>query len=130
VERAIQLFAGVSFLAIGLSHLVQPLAWVEWFSKLRALGRPGVFTEGFVILNFGALIVAFHDVWSGPGVVLTLVGWAQVLKGLARFLAPTAILRVYDKVTPERAWQFRIAGAAAIGLGAFFLWLAGQDPSG
>jgi len=130
VERAIQVFAGISFLAIGLSHLLQPLAWVEWFSKLRALGRPGVFAEGFVTLNFGALIVAFHNVWSGPGVVLTVVGWAQVLKGLVRFLAPTAIFGVYDKVVPDRAWQFRVAGGAAIVLGAFFLWLACQNHIG
>jgi uncharacterized membrane protein len=130
VERAIQVFAGISFLAIGLSHLVQPLAWVEWFSKLRALGRPGVFVEGFLTLNFGVLIVAFHNVWSGPGVVLTLVGWAQVLKGSVRFLAPTAIIGVYDKVVPERAWQFRVAGGAAILLGAFFMWLSWQNRSG
>lgn len=130
MEKAIQVFTGVSFLAIGLSHLLQPLAWVEWFSKLRTLGRPGVFAEGFVTLNFGALIVAFHNVWSGPGVVLTLVGWAQVLKGLTRFLAPTAILGVYGKVAPERAWQFRVAGGAAIVLGSFFFWLALQDGVG
>ena len=124
------MFAGVSFMAIGLSHLIQPLAWVEWFSRLRALGRPGVFAEGFVTLNFGALIVAFHNVWSGPGVVLTVVGWAQVLKGLVRFIAPTAIFRVYDRMVPERAWQFRVAGVGATVLGAFFLWLACQNHNG
>lgn len=130
MERAVELFAGVGFLAIGLSHLLQPLAWVEWFAKLRALGRPGVFAEGFLTLNIGALIVAFHNVWSGPGVVLTLVGWVQVLKGLVRFVAPTAIFGVYDRVTPERAWQFRVAGGGMIVLGAFFLWLAVRNPAG
>ena len=130
MERAIQIFAGISFLAIGLSHLLQPLAWVEWFSKLRSLGKPGAFAEGFVTLNFGALIVAFHNVWSGPAIVLTLVGWAQVLKGLVRFVAPTAILGVYQKVVPERAWQFRVAGGAAVALGAYFLWLASEKLTG
>jgi uncharacterized protein YjeT (DUF2065 family) len=127
VEHAIQVFAGISFLAIGLSHLLQPLAWVEWFSKLRSLGRPGAFAEGLAILNFGALIVAFHNAWSGPGVVLTVIGWAHVLKGLVRFLAPTAILGIYDRMVPERAWQFRVAGGGAIVLGVFFLWLAGRN---
>ena len=51
------------------------------------------------------------------------------MKGLLRVLAPTLILGVYGKVTPERAWQFRVAGVAAIGLGGFFLWLTWQNQS-
>ena len=90
MERAVQVFAAVSFLVIGLSHIFQPGAWVEFFTRLRSLGRPGVFAEGFISLNFGALIVSFHNVWSGPAVVLTLIGWGQVLKALFRFVAPAA----------------------------------------
>jgi hypothetical protein len=97
----------VSFLVIGLSHIFQPGAWVEFFTKLRSLGRPDVFAEGFISLNFGAVIVSFHNVWSGPAVVLTLIGWGQVLKALFRFVAPAASLRLYERISPERAWQFR-----------------------
>ena len=124
MERAVQIFAAVSFLLVGLSHLCQPRAWVECFTKLRSLGRPGALAEGFIALNFGAVIVSFHNVWSYPAVVLTLIGWGQVLKSLFRFVAPTASLRVYEKIRPERGWQFRVAGGFALVLSAFALMLA------
>lgn len=127
MERAIQVFAAVSFLVIGLSHLVQPGAWVEFFARLRSLGRPGAFAEGYISLNFGALIVSFHNVWSGPAVVLTLIGWGQVLKALVRFVAPGASLRLYERISPERAWQFRLAGGFALVLSAFLAFLAVRE---
>lgn len=124
MEKAVQVFAAVSFLVIGLSHALQPGVWVEYFVKLRNLGRPGMFAEGFVTLSFGAIIVSFHNVWSGPEVVLTLIGWAQVIKAMVRFVAPEASLRIYERVTPERAWQFRVAGGFALVLSAFLMFLA------
>lgn len=124
MERSIQVFAALSFLVIGISHLLRPGAWVEYFVKLRGLGRPGMFIEGFISLNFGALIVAFHNVWSGPEMVLTLIGWSQVSKGLFRFVAPQSSLRLYARIAPERAWQFRLAGGFALGLSAFLAFLA------
>src|SRR5262245_28174583 len=65
MEQSTELLATILFLGIGLSHLLQPLAWVEFFTWLRQRGRAGVFVEGFMCLGFGALIVAFHNVWSG-----------------------------------------------------------------
>ena len=85
MERAVQVFAAANFLVIGLSHIFQRDAWIEFFSKLRSLGRLGPFAEGFLYLNFGALIVSLHNVWTFPELVLTLVGWVHVLKALVRF---------------------------------------------
>ena len=126
VEKAIQVFVAVNFLVIGLSHLIQRSAWLEYFAKLHSLGRLGPFAEGFLYLNFGALIVSFHNVWTIPEVVLTLIGWVQVLKALVRFIAPEAVLRMYEKMGQERAWQIQLAGGFLLALSAFFLFLAFQ----
>jgi len=123
MEQATQVFAAISFLVIGLSHLGQPRAWVVFFQALAARGTPGVFAEGFLVLNFGAFIVAFHNVWHGPGLVLTLIGWSQVLKGLGRFVVPQIGLRVMQHATPERAWQFQVAGVIALLVSGFLWWL-------
>jgi len=123
MEQATQVFVAVTLLVIGLSHLFQPKAWVAWFQGLAAQGATGAFTEGFIILPFGALIVAFHNVWEGPAVVLTLLGWAQVVKGLIRFVAPQLAVRVMRKVSIERAWYFQAAGVFALGLSGFLWWL-------
>ena len=123
MEQATQLFAAISFLVIGVSHLGQPKAWVAFYQALAARGTPGVFLEGFLLLNFGAFIVAFHNVWHGPALVLTLIGWAQVLKGLVRFLAPQAALRVMQRITPERASYFQVGGVVALLISGFLWWL-------
>jgi uncharacterized protein YjeT (DUF2065 family) len=123
MEQATQVFAAISFLVIGLSHLGQPKAWVVFFQALAARGTPGVFAEGFLVLNFGAFIVAFHNVWHGPGLVLTLIGWSQVLKGLGRFVVPQIGLRVMQHAIPERAWQFQVAGVIALLVSGFLWWL-------
>jgi len=83
-----------------------------------------MFSEGFVTLSFGEIIVSLHNVWSGPEVVLTLIGWGQVMKALVPFVAPEASLRIYEGITPGRAWEFRIAGGVALVLSAFLVFLA------
>ena len=123
MEQATQVFAAVSFLVIGVSHLAQSRAWVTFYQALAARGTVGVFLEGFVVLNFGAIIVAFHNVWHGPATVLTVIGWAHVLKGAGRFVVPQIGLRVIQRITQERAWQFQAGGVIALLLSGFLWWV-------
>ena len=88
MERAVEGLLAVCFFSVGLSHALQPLAWVEFFVWLRGIGRCGVFLEGLLTLNCGALVVAFHNVWTGLPVVVTVLGWATVLKATVRLAAP------------------------------------------
>ena len=90
MEKSTELFAAISFLVIGLSHVAQPRAWVDLFIRLRELGHPGVFAVAFMSLPFGTFIVAFHNVWTGLPIVLTILGWAQVLKGAPLFHLPAS----------------------------------------
>jgi uncharacterized protein YjeT (DUF2065 family) len=121
--KEIEIFAALSFLAIGLSHLLQPQAWVEYFVRLRDQGPSGAFTEGFLCLTFGSLIVSFHNVWSGLPAVLTVIGWAQVAKGLVRFVAPQVSLKGYQRIGSEQAWKFRAGGVFSLALAAFLGYL-------
>ena len=124
MERAVEGFLAVCLFGVGLSHALQPLAWVEFFVWLRSQGRCAVFLEGLLSLNAGALVVAFHNVWTGLPVVVTVLGWGMVLKGLMRLAAPGLGLRVYERIAPERAWHFRAAGVLALVLSALSGYLA------
>jgi hypothetical protein len=46
------------------------------------------------------------------------------LKGLLRLAWPHLGLRVYERVAPDRAWQFQVAGGLAMVLSAFLGYLA------
>ena len=123
MEHATQVFAAISFLVIGLSHLSQPKSWVAFYQALAREGTTGAFLEGFLLLTFGGIIVAFHNVWHGPALLFTLIGWSQVLKGAGRFVFPQLGVRVMQRMTLEHAWHFQIGGVFALMLSGFLWWL-------
>jgi hypothetical protein len=125
MERATEIFAVIQLGMVGLSHLLAPKTWVAFFTWLREKGEAGVFVVAFLSLSFGAIIVAFHPVWTGLPVALTLFGWAQVLKAFVYFLFPRAGLKGMARVSPERTGDFIVAGLLLLGLTgllAFHLW--------
>lgn len=118
MERAIQVYAIINFAAIGLSHAFRPRAWVAFFVYLRERGEAGVFATAFLSLIFGSLVVAFHNVWSGIPIVLTIIGWAQVLKATLYFAFPAFGLRRLQMPSPERANMFVAPGILFLALAA------------
>src|SRR5471032_2913178 len=100
-QHAIEIFSIINFAILGLSLLVQPLAWVRLFAWLRREGEAGAILYGSICLMFGSLIAAFHRVWFGFLVVLTLVGWIQVIKGLIFLVAPSFGLRLMSIASEE-----------------------------
>lgn len=122
MEAAIQVFAVVNLAVIGISHIVQPRAWIAFFEWLKGKGEAGVFATAFLSLGFGSIIVAFHNVWSGIPIVLTLLGWAQILKALVYFTRPSYGLRKLQVVSEERANLFIIPGIAFVAVSALLLY--------
>ena len=127
LQESVQLFVALQSSIIAVSHMVQPHAWVDFFVWLRGKGHAGVFANGFLSLWFGALIVAFHPVWSGPAIVITLIGWAQVIKAGVAFVLPAVSMRGLARVSHERSREFVVAGAAFLGLSilCWYVVLAG-----
>jgi hypothetical protein len=114
MARSVEVFAIILFGVIGLSHLLQPKAWAEYFILLRGKGEAGAFVDGFVHLPLAGLIIAFHNVWSGIPAVLTFFGWCFLIKSLVRFCLPKLALRMMARVSVERSLEFQVAGAALV----------------
>ena len=114
MERSVEVLAIILFGVLGLSHILQPKAWAEFFILLRSKGEAGAFVDGFLNLPLGAIIVGFHNTWSGIPAVLTLVGWCLLIKGLIRFCSPQLALRIMARVSVKRSWEFQAAGAALV----------------
>ena len=114
MERSVEVLAIILFGVIGLSHILQPRAWAEFFILLRGKGEAGAFVDGFLNLQIGGVVVGFHNTWSGIPAVLTLVGWCLLIKSLIRFCAPKLALRMMARVSVERPWEFQVAGAALV----------------
>ncbi|MCP5047888.1 MAG: hypothetical protein GY940_12000 [bacterium] len=110
IERAIQIYAVINLAIIGISHITAPKAWVDFFIRLRDRGEAGVIVVAFMSLGFGSIIVAFHSVWSGLPLVVTLLGWAQILKATIYLVFPAFGLKKLQRVSMERSHEFIYAG--------------------
>ncbi len=72
---AVEFIMCIACILMGLSHIVQPKMWRNYFTFLHDQGLNGVITRTFALELWPAIvIVAFHQVWSGPGLVLTIYG--------------------------------------------------------
>ena len=116
MERSVEVLAVILFGVLGLSHILKPRAWADFFIVLRGRGEIGAFVDGLLNLPLAGIIIGFHNVWSGIPAVLTLVGWCLLIKSLIRFCAPEQALRMMARVSVERSWEFQVAGAALVAL--------------
>jgi len=114
MEVAIERFVVLSYFVICLSHILRPRVWVQFFLNLREKGEAGIFVVAFLHLPVGLLIVSFHNVWTGIPAAVTVIGWANVLKGTLYFLFPAIGMKSIGRVRMERAHEFVIAGAAGV----------------
>ena len=118
MERAVEIFALVQLVILGVSHAWKHTAWAEFFILLAKHGRSGVFVHSFLSLWFGSIVIGFHRVYSGLGLALTIFGALVTLKAVHGFCFPDAALRSLQRVSLERSRRF-------IPVGVVYLILAG-----
>jgi len=118
-ERAIEIFAILNFVIIGLSLVIQPTAWAGFFAWMRREGEAGAVIYGLLCLLWGSLIVSFHREWHGFLIVLPAFGALQMLEGLAFLVAPAFGLRIMALFTLQSLGLFRLLGLIALGLAAY-----------
>ena len=114
----VQLVVLISSLIVGLSHILQPALWGEYFADLRARGRAGLVSKIMQVELWPALlIVSLHQVWAGPAIVVTIYGWLLLLKVTIGLLLPN--LGMASMAIPERTPRsFISAGVLMLAIGA------------
>ena len=122
MEEAIEKLAVISFFIIGVSHILQPKVWVNFFIGVREKGEVGAFINAFIHFPFGAVIVAFHNVWHGIPMILTIMGYGLLLKGFINFVFPKLGLKTLERVSLEKSWEFVVAGFFSLGIAFLLLY--------
>ena len=120
-QSVVQFVMFIACVPMGLSHIVRPALWVDFFTRLHGLGTAGLVGKVLAIELWPALIVvSLHQVWWGPGIVLTIYGWAQFAKVWLALLVPEIGMRSMA-MAPEKGERGFIAGGVmlmAVGLSA------------
>ena len=125
MEIAVEKLVAVGFLVVGISHLIQPRAWSEFFIRMREKGAVGSLQLGLLNLPFALLIVGFHNVWHGLPMTVTIIGWALLLKSFLYLIWPRHGLRMLGTISIENSWRFVVGGVISLaisGLIFFCVW--------
>lgn len=107
---------GPMYLVLGLSVLLYQKVWAkiikDWQSNHTSLIGLMLFVG-----VFGLLIVLSYNVWNlNVWLLVTLSGWAMVLKALAYFLLPGKLIKYCMKMG-ETTWVQYVDGAIGVILG-------------
>ena len=122
METSVEKLVALFFLVTGLSHIFAPRAWVEFFIILREKKEVGSLLNGLVHFPLGAFIVAFHNVWHGIPMIVTIIGWGLVLKSTIYFVYPKQGVRMLETIKMERSWHFVVAGVFSVALAGVILY--------
>jgi uncharacterized protein YjeT (DUF2065 family) len=127
IIHSIELFLAINFFIIGLSHLVQPKIWVEFFIYLHSKNNAGNIFNALLSLGTGSLIFSFHFIWYWPNIIVTIYGLLQILKGLIYLLKPSVGIANIGKVTMEKANKFRWSGLLSLILSIMIIYILIKD---
>lgn len=128
IITGVERLTALAFLLNGLSHLAAPRAWARFFVEMRdERAAPGLL-NAYLHAPLGLLIAAFHPVWSGPALLVTLLGWGLVLKGTLYFVWPQLALKSMAHVSEARVGEFRVAGALSLVIGVYAGWIGFGAP--
>lgn len=111
-------FIGLSTLLVSLSMIARKDRTVAVVTSLLQ-DRPLLFVLGLLMLFGGLAIVIGHNVWSGGvlPIVVTLVGWLVLIRGLLILLLPAAAIADFlELIRFEKLFYLYAAIACAIGL--------------
>ncbi len=113
----------IPLILLGVSHIVRPQMWVDFFAELAVRGNPGVLWRTFSLELWPAvLIVSFHQVWTWPGVIITVYGHLLMVKVAISVIFPTVGLMSLRQAEARGRQAFIPAGLALIAIGGLCAW--------
>jgi uncharacterized membrane protein (DUF441 family) len=83
--------------------------------------KEGISLVGLITLVIGIAMVVSHNVWTGWPIVITIIGWLSVIKGVCLLFFPTAYSGLYMKMrNSDWLYAFLIIGVV---LGVFLTYV-------
>lgn len=95
-------FLGLVFFAIGVGMLVNHKFIKNILRELEE-STSSMFYGGLISLAIGFLLVTFHNVWDlNASLIITIMGWMALVKGLALLMFPISTMRLYKAMGIEK----------------------------
>ena len=112
---------------IGLMSVISTTAVLIRYKGSLALEEEAMknpvatYLSGFAILILGVLLVVSHSVWTSDWrLVITIIGWLVLLKGVGRIFFPGAVINLIEKKRNNR--KFLIGEVIVFLAGLYLLY--------
>ena len=116
----------VVFVVVGLALLLRNGYYMNAYKAWIKHEGLMLFTA-MVVLVAGVALVLVHNVWiAGWEVLITIVGWAMILKGVLLAFLPKEFGKLADSLMKQK-WLLAFGGFVWVVGGAYlgyFVWLA------
>lgn len=98
--QILQLF-GLAYMTMGLGMSVNSKFYKGLLGNYK--DNPAMtYLTGIIVFVLGFLIVSNHNVWSSDieTTVITILGWAALIKGILVIIFPESMIKIIRKVAP------------------------------
>lgn len=112
---------GPLFLSVAVGVLLNPDFYRAMFAEFLK-NRSLVYFSGAMALVAGIVMVSFHNIWAADWrVILTVIGWMSVLKGVSRTVFPGLTPR-FAKPFVDNGTLLKASAVVLIGFGTFLTY--------
>jgi len=118
MENAVKIaeIAGPVYLLIGLSVLLYAKVWQKLMGKWQK-DHLSLFPLMFLYPVLGLIVIRMYNVWEwNVWLLITLMGWILLVKGVAYFLLPGSVLKKMMELKNHLAFLY-LGGLVAVAIG-------------
>jgi hypothetical protein len=114
---------GITYLVVGIGMLVNPVFYKKLLTNFSE-NPPAIYLGGLVALLIGCLLVIFHNKWAVDGwsVIITIFGWAALIKGAFLIVLPKVSIQV-SSAFKETKKLMSVWAVIVAAVGALLCWL-------
>ena len=93
----------IMYVSLGISVLSGQMDFKEMYKSFQ--NSSGLtLMSGIFIVVLGALLINEHNIWEANWtVVVTIIGWAMLIKGIIFLVAPKAFMKMGEKMLPKNS---------------------------
>jgi len=113
---------GITYLAVGIGILINPDFYKKMIRDFTE-NPPVIYLGGLVALVIGCFLVVLHNNWTKDwSVIITIFGWAALIKGLFLIVLPKASIR-FSNAFNEMKELLKVWGIIVAIVGGLLCWL-------
>ncbi len=125
MEVIIARILGIYFVAVSIALIFSPER-VKRIHRQMIENEPHLFFAGILAIFFGAWIITVHNIWVlGWPLILTIIGWISLIKGIALIAFPGFPL-LFGFIYERSSNVFRILGLIWAVIGGLLIYYSCQ----